>query len=85
MTPLIGLQVLRHRIFAYQCVVIDWERRCSAPDDWCRRMGVHQLRHGVDQPFYHVLVEGHRSALYVPQGTLPILVSYPCPDPSLQF
>jgi len=63
-------QVLRHRIFAYQCVVIDWERRCSAPDDWCRRMGVHQLRHGVDQPFYHVLVEGHRSALYVPQELL---------------
>ena len=59
--------IMQHAVLSYRCVIIDWDPICTATTEWCQRMGVYELERGVDQPFYHVLVEDgtHR---YVAEG-----------------
>ena len=50
-------QCMTHKTLGYRGVVIGWDSECRMSDDWCRSTGVHELTHGREQPFYHVLVD----------------------------
>ncbi|XP_067911231.1 F-box only protein 21 isoform X2 [Heterodontus francisci] len=52
----VGL-VMKHKRYAYDCVIYGWDSKCMMGLDWMRTMGVHNLPHGPDQPFYNVLVQ----------------------------
>lgn len=55
---------MKHAIYDYNCVIVDWDAKCLASDEWIGRMRVHELPRGANQPFYHVLVDDgtHRYA-----------------------
>jgi hemimethylated DNA binding protein len=46
-----------HRKFGYRGVVIGWDAKCMASDQWIKLMGVDDLADGIEQPFYSVLVD----------------------------
>ena len=50
-------QCLQHKKYAYRGVIVGYDRRCSATDEWIEAMGVDTLPGGREQPFYHVLVD----------------------------
>lgn len=43
--------------YDYRCVIYGWDHRCEMSDAWIQQMGVDNLPHGRNQPFYNVLVE----------------------------
>ena len=43
--------------YDYHCVIYGWDHRCEMSDAWIQQMGVDNLPHGRNQPFYNVLVE----------------------------
>jgi len=51
----------------YRGVIVGWDLSCKQLDDWCEAMGVDELLKGRQQPFYHVLVDGHEHTAYVAQ------------------
>lgn len=52
----VGL-IMKHKRYGYNCVIYGWDPKCMMGLDWMRTMGVHNLPHGPDQPFYNVLVQ----------------------------
>ncbi|KAL4444009.1 hypothetical protein ABPG75_011746 [Micractinium tetrahymenae] len=48
-------QLLRHRRYQYRGVIVGWDLRCCASEEWMQQMGVDRLPGGRSQPFYHVL------------------------------
>ncbi|XP_043571776.1 F-box only protein 21 isoform X1 [Chiloscyllium plagiosum] len=52
----VGL-IMKHKRYGYDCVIYGWDPKCTMGLDWMRTMGVHNLPHGPDQPFYNVLVQ----------------------------
>ncbi|XP_041058245.1 F-box only protein 21 [Carcharodon carcharias] len=52
----VGL-IMKHKRYGYDCVIYGWDPKCMMGLDWIRTMGVHNLPHGPDQPFYNVLVQ----------------------------
>ena len=48
-------QVFRHERYHYNAVIIGWDARCEAGEEWIAHMGVDRLNRGRDQSFYHVL------------------------------
>jgi F-box protein 21 len=48
-------QVFRHKRFRYMGVIIGWDTRCDASEEWVRQMGIDTLEKGREQSFYHVL------------------------------
>ncbi|XP_051888159.1 F-box only protein 21 isoform X3 [Pristis pectinata] len=52
----VGL-TMKHKRYGYDCVIYGWDPKCMMGLDWMRTMGVHNLPHGPDQPFYNVLVQ----------------------------
>ena len=63
---LIG-QLVRHRRYGYRGVVVDFDVRCRADDDWYHR---NQTQPRRDQPWYHVLVDGSPSMTYAAEDSL---------------
>ena len=59
--------VMRHVRLNYSCVIAFWDPRCQASDEWMERMGIRDLSRGVDQAFYHVLVNDG-STRYAAEG-----------------
>ena len=51
----------------YTCVIISWDVKCQASEEWINRMGIHSLARGTNQPFYHILTEDG-SSRYVAEG-----------------
>lgn len=49
----VGEELLRH---TYTCVIVSWDAKCQASDEWISRMTRNLIR-GRDQPFYYVLTE----------------------------
>ncbi|KAM4808145.1 F-box only protein 21 [Rhinophrynus dorsalis] len=64
----IGL-IVRHKRYDYVGVIFGWDPVCMMPPDWIDNMGVHNLSHGANQPFYSILLEDS-SCSYVAQENL---------------
>ena len=64
----VGL-VMKHAVYDYNCVIIDWDPKCIASDEWIERMRVHELLRGPNQPFYHVLVDDGTNR-YAAEGSI---------------
>lgn len=63
---------MRHIRYNYTCVIAFWDSRCKASEEWMERMGIRNLTRGMDQPFYHVLVDDG-STRYAAEGTILIM------------
>lgn len=48
-------------------MIISWDDRCKASEEWVSAMGIQNLNRGIDQPFYHVLSDDGTSR-YVAEG-----------------
>ena len=48
------------------CVIISWDAKCQASEEWINRMNIQYWPRGTDQPFYHVLTDNGSS--YVAEG-----------------
>jgi F-box protein 21 len=48
-------RVFRHRRFRYMAVVVGWDVKCDASEEWVAQMGIDRLERGREQSFYHVL------------------------------
>ena len=60
-------QLVRHRRYGYRGVVMDFDMRCMADDDWYQ---VNSTQPPRDQPWYHVLVDGSNAITYAAQTSL---------------
>jgi heat shock protein HspQ len=60
-------QIIRHRRYGYRGVVVDFDMRCRASDDWYR---ANRTRPKREQPWYHVMVDGSTSITYAAQDSL---------------
>ena len=60
-------QLVRHQRYGYRGVVVDFDIRCLADDDWYDANRTQPQR---DQPWYHVLVDGSTSITYAAEGNL---------------
>lgn len=61
--------VMIHKRFNYTCVLYGWDERCEMSTDWQERMGIGQLEHQANQPYYKVLADDE-SERYVAQENL---------------
>lgn len=48
-------QVFAHRRYGYRGIIIGWDPRCEAEEQWMQNMGVDNLQSGRHQSFYHVM------------------------------
>ncbi len=48
-------QVFQHKRYHYYAMIIGWDAKCEAGEDWMSHMHVHQLSRGRNQSFYHAL------------------------------
>ncbi|XP_038078843.1 F-box only protein 21-like isoform X2 [Patiria miniata] len=66
-------QVIRHKTWGYRGVIVGWDERAKAPEDWIKQMhGIHKL----DQPFYVLLTDARDYAaamVYIPESDCEIL------------
>ena len=60
-------QLVRHRRYGYRGVVVAFDPACLAPDEWYQS---NQTQPDRQQPWYHVLVDGARTATYSAQENL---------------
>ena len=60
-------QLVRHKRYRYRGVIVDFDMRCQADDEWYQRNRTQPDR---DQPWYHVLVDGSMMTTYVAQENL---------------
>jgi len=50
-------QIVKHKTMDYRGVVCGWDLGCCESEQWQTRMSVETLTDGIDQPFYHLLVD----------------------------
>lgn len=60
-------QLVRHRQYGYRGVVVDFDMRCLADDDWYQFNRTHPDQ---NQPWYHVLVDQSMATTYAAQQNL---------------
>ena len=65
-------QLVCHKRYGYRGVVVEFDVRCMADDQWYMKNQTQPIR---DQPWYHVLVHGASTVTYPAQDNL-------LPDPS---
>ncbi|MDX1683228.1 MAG: heat shock protein HspQ, partial [Phycisphaeraceae bacterium] len=76
-------QLVRHRRYDYRGVIVDFDMRCRAPDNWYQSNKTQPDR---DQPWYHVLVDGSEHTTYAAETSLmaepePAPIHHPLVDP----
>lgn len=49
--------IISHARYGYRGVIFGYTPTCVASEDWILQMGVDKLKHGRNQPFYHVCVD----------------------------
>ena len=49
--------VVTHRLYGWRGVILASDSECAASEAWRVAHGVLKLPHGVQQPFYHVVVD----------------------------
>lgn len=60
-------QLVRHRRYGYRGVVVDFDQRCRASEEW---YASNQTQPKKAQPWYHVLVHGSTHSTYAAQENL---------------
>ena len=60
-------QLVRHKRYHYRGVVVDFDVRCMADEQWYQN---NQAQPDRDQPWYHVLVDGSDATTYPAQQNL---------------
>ncbi len=60
-------QIVRHRRYGYRGVVVDFDMRCLANDQWYQ---ANRTQPDRDQPWYHVMVDGSTTITYAAQDSL---------------
>lgn len=58
----------------YTCVIVSWDAKCQASDEWISRM-TRNLTRGRDQPFYNILTDDGNAA-YVAEGNFTQLMIF---------
>lgn len=48
-------QHFQHKRYGYEAIIVGWDNKCSAEQDWIQQMRVDDLPRGREQPFYHVM------------------------------
>lgn len=62
-------QLVRHLRYGYRGVVVDFDMRCNADDQW---YASNRTRPPRDQPWYHVLVDSSSAVTYAAQTSLTV-------------
>ena len=60
-------QLVQHRRYGYRGVIVDYDLRCRAPDEWYES---NQTQPDRNQPWYHVLVHGSDAVTYAAESNL---------------
>lgn len=60
-------QIVSHVRYGYRGVVVAFDLRCQADDDWYQG---NRTQPGRDQPWYHVLVDGGTHTTYAAETSL---------------
>jgi len=47
--------MFQHKRYGYEGVIVGWDPKCAAPEEWIMQMGVDSLARGRHQSFYHVM------------------------------
>ena len=58
----------------YTCVIVSWDAKCQASDEWISRM-TRNLTRGRDQPFYNILTDDGNAG-YVAEGNFTQLMIF---------
>ncbi|XP_045615384.1 uncharacterized protein [Procambarus clarkii] len=79
-------QVVKHNLWGYKAVIIGWDPKSKAPEEWISKM--HQdNKHWKEQPNYALLVDtGDREAAqitYVPQENISPILNHEVKHPDL--
>lgn len=69
-------QVFYHRRYQYYAIIVGWDAKCAASEQWIDQMRVDSLPQGREQSFYHVLVED-KSVRYVAEENINIVEQEP--------
>lgn len=62
-------ELVRHRRYGYRGVVVDFDMKCLAPEDWYVSNKTQPPRR---QPWYHVLVHGTVQTTYAAESSLAV-------------
>ncbi len=65
-------QLVRHRRYGYRGVIVDFDIRCLANEEWYDKNQTQPTR---DQAWYHVLVDGSSAVTYAAEENLTADVS----------
>lgn len=60
-------QLVRHTRYGYRGVIVDYDLRCTAPEDWYQSNRTQPDR---EQPWYHVLVDSSDQTTYAAETSL---------------
>jgi heat shock protein HspQ len=60
-------QLVKHRRYGYRGVVVDFDVRCQADEQWYQK---NQTQPDREQPWYHVLVDGSTYVTYAAEVNL---------------
>ena len=60
-------QLVRHRRYGYRGIVVDFDMRCRADENWYQSNRTQPDRH---KPWYHVLVDGSTAVTYAAEANL---------------
>ena len=63
-------QVIHHRLFDYRGVIVGVDQTFQLSEEWYEQVA--RSRPPKDEPWYHVLVHGHRHTTYVAERNLEI-------------
>ncbi|XP_058797547.1 F-box only protein 21-like isoform X2 [Phymastichus coffea] len=66
--------IMEHQKYDYLCVITGWDLKCEASPEWITEMGVDELSHGANQPFYNVFAHDG-SSRYAAQENLVMAVN----------
>lgn len=60
-------QIVRHRRYGYRGVIVDFDVRCRADEDWYEK---NQTQPNKEQAWYHVLVDRSSAVTYAAEENL---------------
>ena len=63
-------QVMSHKKHDYQGVIVEYDSKCQADQEWKEHMNVAKLERGENQPFYTVLVKPSQNRTETTYGML---------------
>ncbi|XP_005090883.1 clp protease adapter protein ClpF, chloroplastic [Aplysia californica] len=78
-------QVVKHKIWGYRGVIIGWDAKAHAPEEWLNKMHPPDKTRWRDMPNYSILVDtrdrGTPQSTYVPQENIEVISNYEIQHP----